>query len=118
MTNCVKDVRLSSEIPDYARGQHGDLAEQTRVVAQKSGLDLAKASACTVCHGVSEKMVGPAFRDVAARYANDSAAESRLVAKLKAGGSGAWGSAPMPPQAQVKEADARTLVQWILRGAQ
>lgn len=117
MTNCVKEVHLTSEIPDYARGQHGDLGEQTRAVAQKSGLDLARASACTVCHGVTERMVGPAFRDVAARYGSDNAAEARLVAKVKAGGSGAWGSAPMPPQQQLKDADAHALVQWILGGA-
>ena len=123
MTNCVKDVRLSSEMPDYARDQHGNLAEQTRTggklapAAPKAGLDLAKASACTACHGVSEKVVGPAFRDVAARYAGDPAAESRLVAKVKAGGSGGWGGVAMPPQPQLQDADARLLVQWILTGA-
>ena len=124
MTNCAQQVRLSSEMPDYARDQHGNLAEQTRAGAiaraetrPKAGLDLAKASACTACHGVSDKAVGPAFRDVAARYAGDGAAEARLVAKLKAGGAGAWGAVPMPAQPQVRETDARLLVQWILGGA-
>src|SRR6185369_15149365 len=63
MTNCTQEVRLSSEIPDYARDQHGNLAEQTRAGAvvradarPKSGLDLAKASACTACHGISDKV--------------------------------------------------------------
>jgi len=124
MTNCTQEVRLSSEIPDYARDQHGNLAEQTRAGAvvradarPKSGLDLAKASACTACHGISDKVVGPAFKDVASRYAGDAAAEARLVAKLKAGGGGAWGAVPMPAQPQIKEPDARLLVQWILGGA-
>jgi len=123
MTNCVKEVRLSSEMPDYARDQFGNLAEQGRgvgaaqVAAAKSGLDLAKASACTACHGMTEKIVGPGFREVAARYAGDAGAESKLVAKVRTGGAGAWGSIAMPPQAQVKDADVRMLVQWILGGA-
>jgi cytochrome c len=123
MTNCVKEVRLSSEMPDYARDQFGNLAEQGRgvgtvqVAAAKSGLDLAKASACTACHGVTEKIVGPGFREIAVRYAGEAGAESKLVAKVKAGGAGAWGSIAMPPQAQIKDADTRMLVQWILGGA-
>ena len=66
MKDCVREVRLSSEMPDYARDQHGNLAEQVRggpppaaTRAAKSGLDLAKAAACTACHGVSERVVGP-----------------------------------------------------------
>jgi cytochrome c len=125
MANCAKAVRLSSEMPDYARDQHGNLAEQgraiasgtPRAVAPKSGLDLAKAFACTACHGVSDKVVGPGFRDVAARYAGDAGAQSRLVAKVKSGGAGAWGTVPMPGQPQVGDGDARALVQWILGGA-
>lgn len=135
MKDCVKEVRLSSELPDYARTQHGDLSAQGRSVgsgartdlaratppaaatAAKAPLDLAKASACTACHGVSEKIVGPGFREIAARYAGDGGAEARLAAKVKSGGSGAWGTTPMPPQPQVKDADARALVQWILAGA-
>ena len=123
MTNCAKEVRLSSEMPDYARDQFGNLAEQGRgvgvaqVATAKSGLDLAKARACTACHGVTGKIVGPGFREIAARYAGDAGAESKLVAKVKTGGAGAWGSTAMPPQAQVGDADTRTLVQWILGGA-
>jgi len=125
MTNCVKEVRLSSEIPDYARDQHGSLAEQgrgvgtaaPRPVAAESGLDLAKAAACMACHGVTDKLVGPGFREVATRYASDGNAESRLVAKVKAGGVGVWGAVPMPAQPKLTDADARTVVQWILAGA-
>ena len=125
MKDCVAQVRLSSQMPEYARDQHGNLAEQTRLIgasatpasAPKGGLDLAKASACTACHGVSEKIVGPSFREVAAKYAGDGSAETRLVAKVKAGGAGSWGQVPMPAQSQMKDANVRALVQWILAGA-
>jgi len=124
MKDCAKEVRVSSEMPDYARDQHGNLAEQVRGGSApteprtpKSGLELAKASACTACHGVNERIVGPGFREVAAKYAGDSAAVGRLAAKIKTGGSGAWGAIPMPAQPQLKDADARTLVQWILSGS-
>jgi cytochrome c len=124
MSNCTSEILLSSQMPDYARDQHGNLAEQVRArgdarpaMAVKSGLELAKASACTACHGVSEKLVGPGFREVATRYSGDTGAESRLVAKVKSGGAGAWGAVPMPAQPQVKDTDARALVQWILGGA-
>ena len=63
------------------------------------------------------RIVGPGFREVAAKYAGDAGAAGRLAAKLKSGGGGAWGTVPMPPQPQVKDADARALVQWILAGA-
>ena len=126
MTNCVREVKLSSEMPDYARDQHGNLGEQQRVVggtavakaaAARSGLDLAKGAGCTACHALTAKVVGPAFREVAAKYGADKDASARLVAKVKAGGTGAWGSVPMPPQPQVADADARALVDWILNGA-
>ncbi len=130
MHDCAKEVRLSSQMPEYARDQHGDLAEQTRslgtsaeatpvvaAAAPRPPLELAKASACTACHGISERIVGPGFREIAARYSGDAAAESRLVGKVKAGGSGAWGPVPMPAQSQLKDQDVRALVQWILAGA-
>lgn len=131
MTDCAKDLRLSSEMPDYARDQHGNLAEQGRSVGSarptltaapaaapaRTPLDVAKASSCTACHGMTDKVVGPGFREVAARYAGDAGAEARLIARIKAGGAGAWGSIPMPPQPQLKDADARILAQWILAGA-
>jgi cytochrome c551/c552/cytochrome c5 len=124
MKDCAREVRLSSEMPDYARDQHGNLAEQVRGAgpapegrAATTGLDLARAAACTACHGVSERVVGPGFREVAAKYASDAGAADRLTAKLKAGGSGTWGATPMPAQPQLKDADARALVQWILGGA-
>ena len=76
--------------------------------------DLAKAKNCMACHAVSNKVVGPAYKDVAAKYAGQKGAEDKLVAKVMKGGAGAWGSVPMPANPQVSEADARSLVKWIL----
>jgi cytochrome c len=124
MKNCVKQVRVASELPDYARDQHGEIALQSRMFSASpaapvslSGLDVARASACTACHGMSEKIVGPSFRDIAQRYAGDSAAARNLVIKVRNGGSGNWGTVPMPAQPQLDDADARALVAWILAGA-
>jgi cytochrome c len=75
---------------------------------------LLNANACNGCHALEYRVVGPAFREVAKRYAADDAAPSRLTAKVRAGGQGAWGSIPMPPNPGVSEADAAALVQWIL----
>jgi cytochrome c len=77
--------------------------------------DLAIRSVCMGCHQIDRKVVGPAFRDIAARYV--LADEAKLVEKVLRGGGGAWGVVPMPPQATLKPEDARTLVRWILTGA-
>lgn len=76
--------------------------------------ELAKSKNCMACHTVATKMVGPSFKDIAAKYANDPNAEAMLVSKIKNGSSGVWGQVPMPPNAQVSEDEARTLVKWIL----
>lgn len=76
--------------------------------------DLAKSKNCMACHNVDAKVVGPAFKEVAKKYAGDKAAEGKLVTKVLKGGSGVWGAVPMPANAQVSEADAKTLVKWIL----
>lgn len=76
--------------------------------------DLAKAKNCMACHAVATKLVGPAYKDVAAKYAGQKDAENKLVAKVLKGGSGAWGAVPMPANPQVSEAEAHTLVKWIL----
>ena len=76
--------------------------------------DLAKAKNCMACHAVANKVVGPAFKDVAKKYVGDKTAEDKLVAKVIKGGSGVWGAIPMPANPQVSDADARVLVKWIL----
>ncbi len=127
MTNCGPEPRVASRIPDYARDDHGDLAAQSRTLVAaaapspappaRSPADLAKQSACLACHAVTSKVVGPAFRDVAAKYAGDAAAPAKLAARIRAGGVGNWGAVPMPAQPQLVEADALALAQWVLRGA-
>lgn len=82
--------------------------------AMADTLDLAKAKNCMACHSVAAKIVGPAYKDVAAKYAGQKDAEAKLVKKVLAGGSGVWGAVPMPANSQVSEAEARTLVKWIL----
>lgn len=77
-------------------------------------LALATKSGCTACHSVDKKIVGPAYKDVAAKYKGDKSAEAKLVAKVKAGGSGVWGPIPMPPNTQVSDADVKKLVEWVL----
>jgi cytochrome c len=76
--------------------------------------DLAKAKNCMACHSVNTKLVGPAFKDVAAKYAGQKDAEQKLVQKVMKGGSGVWGPVPMPPNPQVSEAEAHQLVKWVL----
>lgn len=76
--------------------------------------ELAKKSACTACHSIDKKLVGPAYKEVSKKYAGDKAAEALLVDKVKKGGVGVWGQIPMPPNAAVKDEDAKALVKWIL----
>lgn len=75
---------------------------------------LLKQNACTACHAIDKKMVGPAYKDVAAKYRGQKDAEAKLIDKVKKGGVGVWGQVPMPPNPGVKDADAKTLVQYVL----
>jgi cytochrome c len=75
---------------------------------------LAQKNACMSCHQVDKKVVGPAFKEIAAKYKGDKTAEAKLVEKVKKGGSGVWGPVPMPPNAQVPDADIKAIVQWVL----
>ena len=76
--------------------------------------ELAKKHNCLACHAVDKKVVGPAYKEVAAKYRGDKAAEGKLVEKVKKGGVGVWGQVPMPPNATVPDADVKALVAWIL----
>jgi cytochrome c len=76
--------------------------------------ELAKKHNCFACHAVDKKLVGPAYKDVAAKYRNDPQAEQKLFQKVKNGGQGVWGQVPMPPNTQVPDADIHSLVKWIL----
>lgn len=80
----------------------------------KAAEDLLKKHACTACHAVDKKMVGPGYKDVAAKYRGQKDIEAKLVEKVKKGGSGVWGAVPMPPNAAVPDADLKTLIAYIL----
>ena len=145
-TNCAIKTTITSRLPDYARNAHGNLAEQNRIIGAIRGANtlqpapaamvkantatavvmpanapkddafkLAQKHTCTACHGMTSKILGPSFTDIHKKYGANSAAT--LAAKIKAGGSGVWGSVPMPAQAQVPDADIRAIADWLARGA-
>ena len=129
MRDCDTHVTMASVFPERARGSHGDLAQQNRLVGPVRGdggtaastassrdtsAELAKRNGCLACHGVDKRIVGPAFRDISAKYKGEQDVVNQLVAKIKQGGSGVWGSLPMPPQPGLAEADAQSLIRWVL----
>lgn len=132
MKDCPTQAKVASALPDHARDAHGDLAGQNREVGPTRGAkttpltspapapmpssELARRQGCLACHTVDKQLVGPSFKDVATRYRNQPDAAARLAAKVRRGGSGAWGSIPMPPHPDLAERDLATLVQWVLSG--
>ncbi|HEX4781892.1 MAG TPA: c-type cytochrome, partial [Usitatibacter sp.] len=120
MKNCATEVRLASVFPDWAHGSHGDLAQQnralmaTRAATGQGAADLAKRQGCLACHGIDQRTVGPAFRDVARKYKGDAAAASHLEAKVRQGGSGAWGPVAMPALPDIEPSELTELVRWVL----
>jgi cytochrome c len=117
---------MASVFPEWARGSHGDLSQQNRSVGPVRGdalgsappadalATLAKRNGCLSCHGIDKRLVGPAFRDVAARYKTDADAETKLVTRVRKGGAGTWGPLVMPPYPDLPDADALALVRWVL----
>ncbi|QTN23861.1 c-type cytochrome [Rhizobacter sp. AJA081-3] len=141
MKDCPVEAGHASLLPDHARNAHGNLAEQNRLVGAQHGADttrpagtaapaaapapkpeppvalaLLNKNGCNACHTVDAKLVGPAFRDIAKKYAGQADAASYLGGKIRAGGSGVWGAIPMPAQT-LSEADARAIAQWLAEGA-
>ena len=82
-----------------------------------ASLKLAHQNACMACHAVDRKLVGPSYQDVAKKYAGQADAVAKLTESIRKGGSGKWGPVPMPAQAALSEADAKTLAQWVLSNA-
>ena len=76
--------------------------------------ELMKKDGCAACHAIDNKVIGPSYQDVAAKYKGDATAAAKLVDKVKKGGVGVWGQIPMPPNAQASDADVKSLVDWIL----
>ncbi|HEV8689240.1 MAG TPA: c-type cytochrome [Ideonella sp.] len=140
MHDCEAAPKIVSTLPDFARNNHGNLAEQQRLVGPQHGVEtgrpgpdtvnaasapanlpapaaaLLQKHSCTACHGIDKRIVGPGFTEVASKYAGRADLETYLVGKIKSGGQGAWGTIPMPPQA-LPEADAKTLATWLANGA-
>ena len=79
-------------------------------------LPLLQKNTCTACHTVATKVMGPAFKEIAKKYAGHSDAASYLAGKIKSGGSGVWGSIPMPPS-PINEADSAKIAQWLSQGS-
>ncbi len=77
-------------------------------------LQLATAKNCMTCHAVDKKLVGPSYKDVAAKYAGQKDAADKLAAKIVKGGSGVWGPVPMPANPQVSPDEAKKLATWVL----
>ncbi|MFZ3088318.1 MAG: c-type cytochrome [Methylotenera sp.] len=91
------------------------VAAQANAADAAAAQALAQKSGCLACHSIDKKVLGPAYKDVAAKYKGDKTAEAKLIEKVKKGGSGTWGPMPMPANSpQVKDADIKTVVQWIL----
>ncbi|MBA2659412.1 MAG: c-type cytochrome [Nitrosospira sp.] len=80
----------------------------------QANADLAKSSGCMNCHTVDKKLVGPALKDIAAKYKDTPGAQAALEEKVKKGSTGVWGPIPMPPNSNVSDANIKTLVQFIL----
>lgn len=76
--------------------------------------DLAQKKNCMACHATDKKLIGPAYKDVAAKYAGQKDAADKLAQKILKGGSGVWGAVPMPANPQVSEAEAKQLAAWVL----
>jgi cytochrome c551/c552 len=135
MTNCAAEAKVVSMLPDFARNAHGNLAEQNRLVGAQHGVETAgtkvspaggtvqpppasallQQHACTACHAVDSKVVGPSFRAVAEKYAGRGDAGAYLSGKIRGGGSGVWGSIAMPPQS-LPDADLQAIARWLAAG--
>ena len=76
--------------------------------------ELAQKKNCMACHAVDKKLVGPSYKEVAAKYAGQKDAVDKLAQKIVKGGAGVWGPVPMPANAQVNDAEAKQLVQWVM----
>ncbi|MBV8501485.1 MAG: c-type cytochrome [Paucibacter sp.] len=137
-SNCMKDCgaspRVASLLPDYARDASGNLAQQQRLIGPQRGLDtvpknkpavatapatkpvaeLLQQNACYACHQIDTKLVGPAFKDVAVKYAGQA---DYLAGKIRKGGNGVWGSIPMPEQPALPDAELKAIAAWLAAGA-
>ena len=102
-------------VPAAAVAKKPEVVKTDAAVSDADERKLAAKSGCFVCHSVEKKVVGPAWRDVAAKYRGDATAEAMLVAKVSKGGKGTWGGTPMPANSpRVNDADIKALVKFVL----
>jgi len=80
----------------------------------RASADLAQKKNCMACHAMDKKLIGPAYKDVAAKYAGQKDAADKLAGKIVKGGAGVWGAVPMPANPQVSDGEAKTLAAWVL----
>jgi S-disulfanyl-L-cysteine oxidoreductase SoxD len=155
--NRCGDAKVTSQLPDYVRNAHGNLAEQNRLVGPYRGIDTTKPAnlvpllaafaitpaviapvnaaaapalskltanvkpilnqySCTACHGMTNKIIGPAFSDIAKKYSGKGEFVAYLTGKIKLGGQGVWGATPMPPQS-LSDNEAKAVADWLVEGA-
>jgi cytochrome c len=137
MRDCEKDVVVSGSLPPaFVQTMYGDLDDNFRALASMneqgppaaalpasgnaasvSAGTLIRKYGCVACHAADKAVIGPAYRSVAAKYVGDAGAADRLFKKVRAGGSGVWGSVPMPPQATPPDSDLEAIIGWVLAGA-
>jgi cytochrome c len=108
-----KTLKLNAEAFAIAAAACTLLSAPAVGVAATDATALAAKYNCTACHTADKKLVGPSYKEVAAKYAGDAGAAAKLQQKVKNGGSGVWGAIPMPPN-NVPDADLKALVDWIL----
>jgi S-disulfanyl-L-cysteine oxidoreductase SoxD len=143
MRNCAKDVKVTSSLPKgFVKNMYGDISDNFRgletmnerqppadelpagsTTAVKTGTKTAAADpapqlihkyGCVACHSVDHKIVGPAFREVAAHYQGKADAVTHLTHKIRHGGSGVWGQIPMPPQVGPSDKELADIIHWVL----
>ena len=135
MTRCPVEGKVTSAFPDAEWASNGQLAEQNRRVGPVRGVavlsaaamapaagtppdmaELLKRNACTTCHAATQRIVGPAFQEIARKHADRTNLLDYLADRIRSGGQGVWGTMPMPAQS-LSEADARSIAGWIANGA-
>lgn len=80
-----------------------------------AGEDLAKKNGCLACHGIDKKLVGPSFKDVAAKYKADAGAAETLGKHVRDGSKGVWGAIAMPPQPKISDDELKAVIAWVLK---
>lgn len=140
MSACGPEPRITSQMPAFALNAHGELRAQFRPLGPLATLDslrhdmrpreesqrtdalgtareILTRNACTACHGFDTALVGPAFKDIVAKYRDQGAAANYLAEKVRKGGAGVWGATPMPAQVAIKDDELGVVVRWLIGGA-